>query len=126
RLRLWREAALVLRHAPFARAPMRLLWVPGFLGHAADVSRSGAASKWPNGRRFKEQTAGLHGFLPSAPLRNVMAANLATNYETALDDITRRGVSAIRSTHQKVDSAISNTADAARSAVDGMEKVQNS
>lgn len=55
-----------------------------------------------------------------------MAGNLATDYEAALDDITRRGVSAIRSTHKAVDSAISSTADVARGAVDGMEKVQDS
>jgi hypothetical protein len=55
-----------------------------------------------------------------------MAGNLAKDYEAALDDITRRGVSAIRSTHKAADSAISSTADAARSAVDGMEKVQDS
>ena len=55
-----------------------------------------------------------------------MAANLATDYEAKLDDITRRGVSALRSTEKKVDRAISSTADTARSAVDGVEKVQNS
>ena len=52
-------------------------------------------------------------------------ANVATDYEAKLDDITRRGVSAIRSTHEKVDSAISNTADAARGAVDSAERVQD-
>lgn len=55
-----------------------------------------------------------------------MAGNVATDYEAKLDDITRRGVSAIRSTQQKVDSAISSTADAARDAVDSVEKVQDS
>ena len=55
-----------------------------------------------------------------------MADLLSPNYERALDDITRRGISAIRSTEKKVDSAISNTADAARSAVDHAEKVQDS
>ena len=55
-----------------------------------------------------------------------MAERPVTNYENALDDITRRGITAIRSTHRQVDSAISNTADAARSAVDSVEKVQDS
>ena len=55
-----------------------------------------------------------------------MADLSSPNYERALDDITRRGISAIRSTEKKVDSAISNTADAARSAVDHAEKVQDS
>jgi len=55
-----------------------------------------------------------------------MAERSDTAYESALDDITRRGISAIRSTHNKVDAAISNTADAARGAVDSVEKVQDS
>jgi len=54
-------------------------------------------------------------------------ADLAdTNYERKLDDITQRGISAIRSTEKKVDSAISSAADAARNAVDHAEKVQDS
>jgi len=55
-----------------------------------------------------------------------MAGNLATDYEAKLDDITRRGVSALRSTEKTVDRATSNTADAARSAVDSAEKIQDS
>jgi len=55
-----------------------------------------------------------------------MAASLAKDYEAALEDITDRGVAAIRSTHKAVDSAISSTANAARGAVDGVEKVQDS
>jgi ElaB/YqjD/DUF883 family membrane-anchored ribosome-binding protein len=55
-----------------------------------------------------------------------MAGNVATDYEAKLDDITRRGVSALRGTEKKVDRAISNTANAARSAVDRAEKVQDS
>ena len=54
-----------------------------------------------------------------------MAANVATDYEAKLDDITQRGVSALRSTEKKVDRAISNTADAARGAVESVEKVQD-
>ena len=54
-----------------------------------------------------------------------MAAQAAQDYEKALDDITQRGISAIRTTEKKVDSAISNTADAARYAVDGVEKVRD-
>ena len=55
-----------------------------------------------------------------------MAADLATDYEAKLDDITRRGVSALRSTEKRANAAISSTADAARGAVDRVEKVQNS
>ena len=55
-----------------------------------------------------------------------MAGNVATDYEAALDDITRRGVSALRRTEQKANAAISNTAGAARGAVDAVEKVQDS
>ena len=55
-----------------------------------------------------------------------MAEPSAPNYERALDDITERGISAIRSTERRVDSAISSTADAARSAVDHAERVQDS
>ena len=39
------KAALVLRQASFSCAFMRMFWVPGFLGHAGDVSRSAFASK---------------------------------------------------------------------------------
>jgi len=59
-------------------------------------------------------------------MENAMADPSAPNYERALDDITQRGISALRSTEKKVDSAISNTADAARGAVDRVEKVQDS
>jgi ElaB/YqjD/DUF883 family membrane-anchored ribosome-binding protein len=59
-------------------------------------------------------------------MENAMAERSVTNYEGALDDITQRGITAIRSTHRRVDSAISNTADAARGAVDSAEKVQDS
>jgi ElaB/YqjD/DUF883 family membrane-anchored ribosome-binding protein len=55
-----------------------------------------------------------------------MAANVATDYEAKLDDITRRGVSALRSTEKQANAAISNTADAARGAVDSVEKAQDS
>jgi ElaB/YqjD/DUF883 family membrane-anchored ribosome-binding protein len=55
-----------------------------------------------------------------------MAEPSAPNYERALDDITQRGISAIRTTEKKVDSAISSTADAARGAVDRVEQVQDS
>jgi len=55
-----------------------------------------------------------------------MAGNAATDYEAKLEDITQRGVSAIRSTEKKVDRAISNTANAARGAIDSAEKVQDS
>jgi ElaB/YqjD/DUF883 family membrane-anchored ribosome-binding protein len=65
-------------------------------------------------------------FAPSHRWRKAMAERSDATYESALDDITRRGISAIRSTQNKVDSAISNTADAARGAVDSVEKVQDS
>jgi hypothetical protein len=57
-----------------------------------------------------------------------MAANLATDtdYEAALDDITRRGVSAIRSTHRPVNRAISEAASASRDAFEGAERVGDS
>ena len=43
-------------------------------------------------------------------------------YERALDDITRRGIAAIRSTQGRADSAISKRAYAARSPVNRTEK----
>ena len=55
-----------------------------------------------------------------------MAVRSGTDYERALDDVTQRGISAIRTAHDKVDSAITNTADAARGAVDGVEKARDS
>ena len=55
-----------------------------------------------------------------------MAGNAATDYEAKLDDITRRGVTALRSAEKTANAAISNTADAARGAVDSVEKVQDS
>jgi ElaB/YqjD/DUF883 family membrane-anchored ribosome-binding protein len=76
--------------------------------------------------RFKEQTGGLHGFLPSHGLEKVMASNLATDYEAKLDDITRRGVSALRGTEQKANAAISGAADASRDALESAEKVRDS
>jgi len=90
------------------------------------VSRPGLASKRPNGRRRKEQTGGLHGFLPTHGLEKVMASNLATDYEAKLDDITRRGVSALRSTEKKANAAISSAADVSRDALDSAEKVRDS
>ena len=53
-----------------------------------------------------------------------MADLSVTNYERALDDITQRGISAIRSTQRRLDSAVSNSADAARRTVDRVEKVR--
>ena len=55
-----------------------------------------------------------------------MADRSAPDYERALDDITQRGISALRHTEKKVDSAITSTADAARGAVDGVEKARDS
>jgi len=55
-----------------------------------------------------------------------MAGNLATDYEAALDDITQRGVSALRTTEKKANAAISSTADAARGGLEAVEKVQDS
>ena len=55
-----------------------------------------------------------------------MAEASDTKYERALDDITERSISAIRSTERQVDSAISKSADAARSAVDHAEQIQDS
>jgi hypothetical protein len=55
-----------------------------------------------------------------------MAAHLATDtdYEAALDDITRRGVSAIRSTHSRGDRATTSRAvEASRDARDSAERV---
>jgi ElaB/YqjD/DUF883 family membrane-anchored ribosome-binding protein len=59
-------------------------------------------------------------------MENFMAGPPDTNVERALDDITQRGISAIRSAEKKVDSAITSTADAARDAVDGVEKARDS
>jgi hypothetical protein len=47
------------------------------------------------------------------------------NYERALDDITRRGIAAIRGTQRRVDSTISKRTYAARTAVNRVEKVQD-
>jgi hypothetical protein len=71
---------------------------------------------------------GLPRFPRIAPVGNVMAAHLATDtdYEAALDDITRRGVTAIRSTHKRADRAISRTADARRNVLDSAERVRDS
>jgi hypothetical protein len=80
------------------------------------------------GRTVAEGTnRGLPRFPGIAPLGNVMATHLATDtdYEAALDDITRRGVSAIRSTHTRADRAISRTADASRGALDSAERVRD-
>jgi ElaB/YqjD/DUF883 family membrane-anchored ribosome-binding protein len=55
-----------------------------------------------------------------------MAGRAAADYEAALDDITRRGVSAIRSTQKKVDAAISDAADVGRDALDSAERVRDS
>lgn len=55
-----------------------------------------------------------------------MAKSAVGNYENALDDITQRGISAIRSTERKVDRGISSTADAARGALDGVERARDS
>lgn len=56
-----------------------------------------------------------------------MAAERAVaDVERALDDITQRGVSAIRTTHGKVDSAIAGAADAARDTLDSAERVRDS
>ena len=55
-----------------------------------------------------------------------MASNLATDYEAKLDDITRRGVSALRSTEKTANAAISSAADASRDALEGAEKVRDS
>jgi len=50
----------------------------------------------------------------------------AADFEAALDDITQRGISAIRSTHKQVDAALSGAADAGREALDGVERVRDS
>ena len=54
-----------------------------------------------------------------------MAGLSVTNYERALDDITRQGIQAIRSTHKPVASRISNSAYAALRAVHRGEKAQH-
>jgi ElaB/YqjD/DUF883 family membrane-anchored ribosome-binding protein len=73
-----------------------------------------------------EQIADLHGSRAKPPRENAMADLSSPNYERALDDITQRGISAIRSTEKKVNSAIATTADAARDAVDHAERIQDS
>ena len=55
-----------------------------------------------------------------------MAGNLATDYEAKLDDLTQRGISAIRSTEKKANAAISSAADASRDAIDSAERVRDS
>jgi ElaB/YqjD/DUF883 family membrane-anchored ribosome-binding protein len=55
-----------------------------------------------------------------------MAGNVATDYEAKLDDLTKRGISAIRSTEKKANAAISSAADASRDALDSAERVRDS
>jgi len=55
-----------------------------------------------------------------------MAANLATDYEAKLDDITKRGISALRTTEKKANAAISSAADASRDALDSAEQIRDS
>jgi hypothetical protein len=55
-----------------------------------------------------------------------MAANLATDYEAKLDDITQRGISALRTTEKKASAAISRGADASRDALDSAEQIRDS
>ena len=55
-----------------------------------------------------------------------MAGNLATDFEAKLDDITQRGVSAIRSTEKTANAAISSAANASRDALDSAEQVRDS
>jgi ElaB/YqjD/DUF883 family membrane-anchored ribosome-binding protein len=62
---------------------------------------------------------------PISSMENLMAGPSDTNVERALDDITQRGISALRSAEKKVDRAISHTADVARGAVDSVESAQN-
>jgi ElaB/YqjD/DUF883 family membrane-anchored ribosome-binding protein len=54
-----------------------------------------------------------------------MAGNVATDYEAKLDDLTKRGISAIRSTEKKANAAISSAADASRDALDSAERVRD-
>ena len=55
-----------------------------------------------------------------------MAANLATDYEAKLDDITKRGISELRTTEKKANAAISSAADASRDALDSAEQIRES
>jgi len=55
-----------------------------------------------------------------------MAENTATDYEAKLDDITNRGISALRTTERKANAAISSAADASRDALDRAERVRDS
>jgi ElaB/YqjD/DUF883 family membrane-anchored ribosome-binding protein len=55
-----------------------------------------------------------------------MAANLATDYEAKLDDITKRGISALRTAEKKANAAISSAADASRDALDSAEQIRES
>lgn len=55
-----------------------------------------------------------------------MADRSVPDYEAALDDITQRGVDAMRDTRRKVEGAMSDAADAGREALDRAEKVRDS
>jgi len=54
-----------------------------------------------------------------------MAGNVATDFEAKLDDITQRGVSALRSTEKTANAAISSAANASRDALDSAEQVRD-
>lgn len=55
-----------------------------------------------------------------------MAAQSVRDYEAALDDITQRGVNAMRDTRRKVEGVMSDAADAGREALDRAENVRDS
>jgi ElaB/YqjD/DUF883 family membrane-anchored ribosome-binding protein len=55
-----------------------------------------------------------------------MATQSVSDYEAALDDITQRGVSAMRSTRKTVEGAMSDAADAGREALDSAGRVRDS
>ncbi len=54
------------------------------------------------------------------------ATRSVSDYEAALDDITRRGVSAMRDTQKTVEDAVSSAADMGRDALDSAGKARDS
>jgi ElaB/YqjD/DUF883 family membrane-anchored ribosome-binding protein len=73
-----------------------------------------------------EQTPGLGDFLPSLLMGTAMATRSVSDYEAALDDITRRGVSAMRDTQRTVEDAVSSAADVGRDALDSAGRARDS
>src|SRR3954451_681176 len=110
------------------RSPERLcvcLGSQGFLGML--VMCHGPPSRAMSDRRRLEGTNRGVARVPAISLLgNVMAANLATDYEAKLDDITKRGISALRTTEKKANAAIPSAPDASRDALDSAEQIRDS